>query len=83
MKKSVKIVGIIFFLLVIADVVLLAFGNEHLPRFIKPFLMPTLAAAAMLQLLPEHKNRMTLYLLIALIFHTIGDVMLMFDYISI
>ena len=79
MKTQTKIAGIIFLLLSIADVVCLALGDETTPMYIKPFLMPSLAAAALGQLLPENKGRMPLLLAIGLIFHTAGDILLMLD----
>jgi uncharacterized membrane protein YhhN len=79
MKTQTKIAGIIFLLLSIADVVCLALGDEATPMYIKPFLMPSLAAAALMQLLPENKGRMPILLAIGLTFHTAGDILLMFD----
>ena len=79
MKTASKIAGIIFLLLSIADVVCLALGDETTPMYIKPFLMPTLAAAALVQLLPENKGWMPILLAIGLAFHTTGDVLLMLN----
>jgi uncharacterized membrane protein YhhN len=79
MKLQTKVFGIIFLLLSLADVVCLALGDESTPMYIKPFLMPSLAAAALGQLLPENKGRMPILLAIGLTFHTAGDILLMFD----
>ena len=79
MKTATKIAGIIFLLLSIADVVCLAVGDETTPMYIKPFLMPTLAAAALVQLLPENKGWMPILLAIGLAFHTTGDDLLMLN----
>lgn len=79
MKTASKIAGIIFLLLSIADVVCLALGDETTPMYIKPFLMPTLAAAALVQLLPENKGWMPILLAIGLVFHTTGDDLLMLN----
>ena len=79
MKTASKIAGIIFLLLSIADVVCLALGDETTPIYIKPFLMPTLAAAALVQLLPENKGWMPILLAIGLAFHTTGDDLLMLN----
>jgi uncharacterized membrane protein YhhN len=79
MKKTTKIAGVVFLLLSLADVICLALGDETTPHFIKPFLMPSLAAAALCQLLPEHGGRQTWLLLTGLVFHTIGDILLMFE----
>ena len=79
MKLQTKVFGILFLLLSIADVVCLALGDETTPMYIKPFLMPTLAAAALVQLLPENKGRMPILLAIGLAFHTAGDILLMLD----
>ena len=79
MKLQTKVFGILFLLLSIADVVCLALGDETTPMYIKPFLMPTLAAAALVQLLPENKGRMPILLAIGLAFHTTGDDLLMLN----
>ncbi len=82
MKKSARIVGAIFILLSIADILFLAMGNETVPKYIKPFLMPSLMASALLELLPEHKGYRTRMMTIGLCLHTLGDIMLIFDEIS-
>ncbi len=79
MKLSTKIAGIAFLALALLDVVSLAFGNETIPFYVKPFLMPTLALAALLQLVPEVKGSRVWLLMAGLYFHTIGDILLMFD----
>ena len=79
MKTRSKILFCIFLLLGLADVLLLAFGNETAPRYVKPFLMPFLCATALSELLPENSGRMPLLLAIGLLFHTAGDIFLLFD----
>jgi uncharacterized membrane protein YhhN len=79
MKLSAKIAGMVFLALSILDVVFLACGNESAPMFIKPFLMPSLAVAALLQLSPEVKGSRIWLLAAGLYFHTMGDIFLMFD----
>lgn len=69
----------VFLTLSLVDVLFLALGIEGVHSFIKPLLMPSLALAAMLQLLPEHRGKLTWLLLAGLCFHTAGDVLLMFD----
>jgi uncharacterized membrane protein YhhN len=79
MKKSARIAGWVFLAIALTDVILLAAGNETLPVYIKPFLIPSLAAAALLSLLPEHKVRLTALLACGLLFHNVGDILLLFD----
>ena len=79
MKKSTKIAGFIFLALAVADVLSIAIGGNNLHFFIKPFLMPSPAVTALIQLLPEFKGKLTWLMLIGLCFHTLGDILLMFD----
>lgn len=79
MKKSTIIAGFIFLALALADVLSIAIGGNNLHFFIKPFLMPSLALTALLQLLPENNGKLTWLMLIGLCFHTLGDILLMFD----
>ena len=79
MRTRTKILLCVFGLLALADVLLLAFGNETAPHFVNPFLMPFLCASALSELLPEHAGRTALLLAVGLAFHTAGDVFLMFD----
>ncbi|MCR4825164.1 MAG: lysoplasmalogenase [Bacteroidales bacterium] len=82
MKKSTRISGILFVALALVEVITLCLGIETLHPWLKPFLIPALAAAALTALLPEHKERRTLLLALGLTFHTLGDIMLLFDNIS-
>ena len=79
MKRSTRIAGIVFLTLAFADVLSIAIGGNNLHFFIKPFLMPSLAVTALLQLLPEHNCKLTWLMLTGLCFHTLGDILLMFD----
>lgn len=79
MKRSSRIAGVVFFAIAIADVILLAAGNETIPVYIKPFLMLSLLVAALLSLLPEHKGKLTALLAVGLLFHNAGDILLLFD----
>ncbi|MCR5518856.1 MAG: lysoplasmalogenase [Bacteroidales bacterium] len=79
MKKSAKIAGILFLVLSVLDVAFIAFGNETVPLYIKPLLMPSLALTVLLQYLPEIKDSQLWLLIVGLYFHCMGDVLLMFD----
>ena len=79
MKKSAKIAGIIFIILAVLDVAFIAAGVNSAHFYIKPLLIPALAAAALLSLLPEHKSRLVCLLAIGMLFHTMGDDFLLFD----
>ncbi len=79
MKKSARIAGIIFLAIAFVDVLLLAIGNETAPVYIKPFLIPALAVAALCALLPEHKGKLTTLLVTGMAFHWAGDVFLEFS----
>lgn len=79
MKKSARIAGLIFLAVSAVDVLLLALGNETAPVYIKPFLIPSLAAAALCALLPEHKGMLTTLLAAGMAFHWTGDVLLEFS----
>ena len=79
MKKSARIAGFVFLAIALTDVILLTAGNETVPVYIKPFLMLSLLAAALLALLPEHKGKLTTLMSIGLLFHNVGDILLLFD----
>jgi len=79
MKKSARVAGVIFFAIALTDVILLTAGNETIPVYIKPCLMLSLLAAALLALLPEHRGKLTTLLAFGLLFHNAGDILLLFD----
>lgn len=79
MKKSARIAGFIFIALSLIDVVPLCFGVESIHPCVKPFLILSLLAAALLALLPEHKGRQTVLLAVGMAFHAAGDILLLFD----
>lgn len=80
MNRKVCVIGTVFLLLSIVEVTSLAFGTESLHPWIKPFLMPSLMAAAVLALLGTDCDRkLILYLAAALTLHTVGDVLLLFS----
>ena len=79
MKKSTKIAGIIFLVLAVLDQLCIITGHDACRFFTKPLLMPALAAAALLQLLPEFKGKLTWLMLVGLCFHTAGDTLLLLD----
>ena len=79
MKKSARIAGMVFLVIALTDTILLAAGNETIPVYIKPFLMLSLLAAALLSLLPENGGKLTLLMTVGLLFHNVGDVLLLFD----
>jgi uncharacterized membrane protein YhhN len=79
MKKSAKIAGAVFLLLSLVDVLSVFVGGNDIHLYVKPLLMPSLAAAALCQLLPGHNCRLTWLLVIGLCFHTAGDVLLNID----
>lgn len=79
MKKSACLSGALFLTLSIIEVTALAIGIADLHAYIKPFLMPSLMATAVLALLPAECGRKDiLNLAIALSLHTIGDILLLF-----
>ncbi len=79
MKTRTKIAGIVFLLLSLIDVLSIFIGGNNIHLYVKPLLMPSLAAAALCQLLPENSGRLTWLLLAGLCFHTAGDVLLNID----
>ena len=79
MKSSTKITGCIFLLLSLIDVVSVFIGGNDIHLYVKPLLMPSLAASALCQLLPENNSRRTWLLLAGLCTHTTGDVLLNID----
>ena len=82
MKKSVRIAGLLFLVISLVEVTSLALGNEAIHPWLKPLLIPSLAAAALLALLPDHKGRETTLLAIGLAFHTAGDILLLLDHLG-
>lgn len=82
MKTSTRIAGIIFVALSLIEVTFIALGVETFHPWLKPLLIPSLAAAALFALLPEHKGRQTTLLACALAFHTLGDILLLLDYLG-
>lgn len=79
MKKTARIAGIIFLILSLIDVIPMAFGFSAIHHWVKPFLIPSLATAALCTLLPEFGGSKTVLLSIGMTLHTVGDVMLIFD----
>ena len=79
MKKSTKIAGAVFLLLSLVDVLSVFVGGNDIHLYVKPLLMPSLAAAALCQLLPENNCSLVWLLLAGLCFHTAGDVLLNID----
>ncbi len=57
MKSATKITGCIFLLLSLIDVVSVFIGGNDIHLYVKPLLMPSLAASALCQLLPENNSR--------------------------
>ena len=82
MKTSARIAGILFVVLALAEVIPIALGVETLHPWLKPLLIPSLAAAALLALLPEHKGRQVVLLACGLACHTIGDIFLLLDHLG-
>lgn len=79
MKPNARILGLLFVALAVLETVTLSLGVESIHPWIKPLLIPSLAAAALCALLPEHKGRQTVLLAAGMALHTTGDVLLMFD----
>ncbi len=79
MKTQTKIAGAVFLLLSLIDVLSIFIGGNNIHLYVKPLLMPSLATAALFQLLPENKGRMPILLAVGLAFHTAGDILLMLD----
>lgn len=79
MKKSARIAGLLFVTLSLMEVTALCLGIEAVHPWIKPLLIPSLAAAALLALLPEHRGAQTVLLAAGLALHTAGDLLLLFD----
>lgn len=79
MKKSAYLSGALFLTLSIVEVAALALGFSSLHAYIKPFLMPSLMAFAILALLPTQCSRKDiLNIALALSLHTVGDILLLF-----
>lgn len=79
MKASARNFGILFVLLSVLETVTLSLGVSSIHPWIKPLLIPSLAAAALCALLPEHKGWRTTVLAVGMGLHTAGDVLLLFD----
>ena len=79
MKTSVRIAGAVFIALSFTEVLFLALGNETVHTFVKPFLIPSLAVAALLALLPSHSGKRTWMMAVGLLLHTAGDILLLID----
>lgn len=79
MKKSARAAGFLFIALSLIDVIPLCFGIEGIHPRVKPFLILSLAAAALFSLLPEHKGRQTVLLSVGMALHAAGDILLIFD----
>lgn len=78
MKASSRYFGILFVLLSVLEIVTAALGITSIHPWIKPLLIPSLAAAALCALLPEHRGWQTALLANALLLHTAGNVLLLF-----
>ena len=76
MKASARNFGILFVLLSVLETVTLSLGVSSIHPWIKPLLIPSLAAAALCALLPEHKGWRTTVLAVGMGLHTAGDVLL-------
>jgi len=79
MKASARNFGILFVLLSVLETVTLSLGVSSIHPWIKPLLIPSLAAAALCALLPEHKGWRTTVLAVGMGLHTAGDVLLLFN----
>lgn len=79
MKASARNFGILFVLLSVLETVTLSLGVSSIHPWIKPLLIPSLAAAALCALLPEHKGWRTTVLGVGMALHTAGDILLLFD----
>ena len=79
MKKSVRIAGFVFLALSLLEVIPMAFGVEAIHPWIKPLLIPSLAVAALIALLPEHGGKKTVLLAIGMALHAAGDILLLLD----
>ena len=79
MKASARNFGILFVLLSVLETVTLSLGVSSIHPWIKPLLIPSLAAAALCALLPEHKGWRTTVLGVGMALHTAGDVLLLFN----
>ena len=67
MKASARNFGILFVLLSVLETVTLSLGVSSIHPWIKPLLIPSLAAAALCALLPEHKGWRTTVLVSAMV----------------
>lgn len=82
MKASTRYFGILFVLLSVLEIVTLSLGVTSIHPWIKPLLIPSLAAAALCALLPEHRDWQTAILAFGMLLHTAGDIMLLFTDLS-
>lgn len=62
MKTSARNFGLLFVLLSVFEIATLSLGVTSIHPWIKPLLIPTLAAAALCTLLPEHRGWRTVVL---------------------
>lgn len=80
MKKSALLAAGAFVTASVADTLCIAFGVHGVPNILKPMLMPLLALTMILALYPRPEARGTMRTLgIGLIFHTLGDIFLMYS----
>jgi len=79
MKTSTRNFGLLFVLLSVFEIATLSLGVTSIHPWIKPLLIPTLAAAALCALLPEHRGWRTVVLAVGMALHTAGDILLLFD----
>ena len=73
MKASTRYFGILFVLLSVLEIVTTGLGITSFHPWIKPLLIPSLAAAALCALLPEHRGWQTALLANALLLPTIME----------
>lgn len=79
LKTPAVCAWILFAVLSALDVLFLASGNREVPMYIKPLLMPSLALSAWLSIGKRQSKTIVGLILVALLFHTAGDVFLMFS----
>ena len=79
MKASARNFGLLFVLLSVFEIATLSLGVTSIHPWIKPLLIPALAAAALCALLPEHRGWRTTVLAVGMALHTAGDILLLFD----
>lgn len=79
MKTSARNFGLLFVLLSMFEIATLSLGVTSIHPWIKPLLIPALAAAALCALLPEHRGWRTTVLAVGMALHTAGDILLLFN----